>query len=84
MYTRDAQSRLDLLRLGKMGSLKVFMEGRLVGTLAATDRGLVAFAYDEAWLAEGFSISPFSLPLEPHVFLPRFQPLEGIFWRVRL
>jgi serine/threonine-protein kinase HipA len=55
------------------------MEGRLVGTLATTDKGLVAFAYDEAWLTEGFSISPLSLPLEPGVFLPRFQPFEGIF-----
>jgi HipA-like protein len=55
------------------------MEGRPVGTLAATDEGLIAFAYDETWLAEGFSISPFSLPLEPRVFLPHFQPFEGIF-----
>jgi serine/threonine-protein kinase HipA len=55
------------------------MEGRPVGTLATTNEGLVAFAYDEAWLAEGFSISPISLPLEPQVFLPRPQPLEGMF-----
>ena len=40
---------------------------------------LAAFEYDREWLAEGFSISPFSLPLEKKVFIPRMEPFDGIF-----
>lgn len=60
-------------------SLTVGLEGRQVGTLALTPDGLAAFAYDEAWLAEGFSISPFSLPLERRVFVPKLHPFDGLF-----
>ena len=41
--------------------LKVFYNDKLVGTLAKTPDRLVAFEYDNEWLATGFSISPFSL-----------------------
>jgi serine/threonine-protein kinase HipA len=44
--------------------LKVFYNDKLVGTLAKTPDRLVAFEYDSEWLAIGFSISPFSLPLQ--------------------
>lgn len=44
--------------------LKVFYNDKLVGTLAKTPDRLVAFEYDNEWLATGFSISPFSLPLQ--------------------
>ena len=37
------------------------------------------FEYDKEWLAEGFSISPFSLPLEQKVFIPRMDPFDGIW-----
>lgn len=30
---------------------------------------LAAFQYDREWLADGFSIIPFSLPLEQKVFM---------------
>ena len=40
---------------------------------------LAAFEYDSDWLAEGFSISPFSLPLEKKVFMPKIDPFEGLF-----
>ena len=59
-------------------SLEVHAFGRHVGTLALTD-ACAAFAYDAEWLASGFSISPFSLPLDNRVFLPRYQPFEGLF-----
>lgn len=45
-------------------SLKVKYGTRVVGTLALATNGKVAFSYDDEWLAAGFSISPFSLPLE--------------------
>ena len=59
--------------------LKVFYNDKLVGTLANTPDRLVAFEYDSDWLATGFSISPFSLPLQKKVYLPKFEPFEGLF-----
>ena len=37
-----------------------------------------AFEYDKEWLIDGFAISPFSLPLEQKVFIPKIDPFEGI------
>ena len=59
--------------------LKVFYNDKLVGTLAKTPDRFVAFEYDNEWLATGFSISPFSLPLQKKVYLPKFEPFEGLF-----
>lgn len=59
--------------------LKVFYNDRLVGTLAKTPDRLVAFEYDNDWLVTGFSISPFSLPLQKKVYLPKFEPFGGLF-----
>lgn len=56
-----------------MSSVKkaeVFYRERKVGTLAETRDRRIAFEYDGKWLEDGFSISPFSLPLEKKVFLP--------------
>lgn len=53
-----------------------------VGTLAIAPSHQVAFEYDEDWLKNGFSVSPFSLPLKKEVFLPSknyFQGLFGVF-----
>jgi serine/threonine-protein kinase HipA len=60
-------------------SLRVLLEGRIVGTLALTRENTVAFEYADEWLVEGFSISPLSLPLEKRVFLSNYQPFEGLF-----
>ena len=62
-----------------VNSLAVFYNGIKVGNLGMTDNGLTAFEYDEAWLINGFSISPLSLPLEKKVFVPRIDPFEGLF-----
>lgn len=70
--------RDDLLR-GGVTQLAVSLHGRRVGTLARTPDGRAAFEYDRAWLAEGFSISPISLPLEPGVFIPEADPFDGLF-----
>lgn len=59
--------------------LKVFYNNQLVGTLAKTSDRLVAFEYDSDWLNNGFSISPFSLPLVKKVFIPKFDPFGGLF-----
>jgi len=59
--------------------LRVLLGDRLVGRLAETSEGLTAFEYDTTWLAEGFSISPLSLPLESRVFIPTYTPFEGLW-----
>lgn len=59
--------------------LKVFYNDILVGTLAKTPERVVAFEYDSDWLIKGFSISPFSLPLNKKVFIPKYEPFEGLF-----
>lgn len=65
-------------------TLNVFAGDVQVGTLAMNDRYRVAFEYTDEWLANGFSISPFSLPLEKRVFVPSidipFDGLFGVFW----
>ncbi len=62
----------------------VFAGDVQVGTLAMYDRYRVAFEYTDEWIANGFSISPFSLPLEKKVFVPSidlpFEGLFGVFW----
>jgi len=60
-------------------SLQVYFKEQLVGTLAITVNKNVAFEYDDNWLTKGFSISPFSLPLEKKVFLPQKQYFDGLF-----
>lgn len=65
--------------MDRLNKLKVFYHDRPVGTLALYQNRLAAFEYDSDWLAEGFSISPFSLPLEKKVFMPKPDPFEGLF-----
>ncbi len=68
------------MRTGKV--LQVLYKGDLVGTLAMTANRRIAFAYEDGWIRDGFSISPFSLPLRKQVFFPvknYFQGLFGVF-----
>lgn len=60
-------------------SLRVLYRDRLVGTLALTREKKIAFEYAPEWLEDGFSISPFSLPLEKGVFLPSKPYFNGLF-----
>ena len=59
--------------------LEAFIGEQKVGTLALYKGRLVAFEYNEGWLREGFSISPFSLPLQKKVFIPKPDPFDGLF-----
>ena len=59
--------------------LKVNYDGKTVGTLALYKEHIAAFQYSEEWLAEGFSISPFSLPLKKQVFIPSKDYFDGLF-----
>lgn len=58
--------------------LNVFYKKRKVGTLATHEKQFTAFEYDKDWLIDGFSINPFSLPLEKRVFLPKIDPFIGL------
>lgn len=60
-------------------ALEVFFNDKKVGKLAILQNNLVAFQYNDKWLINGFSISPFSLPLEKKVFIPKIDPFEGLF-----
>lgn len=51
----------------------------IVGRLALTPENLMAFEYDLNWLRNGFSISPFKLPLEKKVFIANKEPFGGVF-----
>ncbi|MBE5916393.1 MAG: type II toxin-antitoxin system HipA family toxin [Pseudobutyrivibrio ruminis] len=65
--------------MDRVKKLDVFYHDRLVGTMALYNGILCAFEYSKEWLTEGFSISPFSLPLEKGVFMPKIDPFEGLF-----
>ena len=59
--------------------LDVYYENRLVGIMAPYQRFMTAFEYSPVWLADGFSINPFSLPLEPGVKISKADPFDGLF-----
>ena len=40
---------------------------------------IVAFEYDNEWLNNGFSISPYSLPLKKQVFIPKIEPFDCLY-----
>lgn len=65
--------------MDRVKSLTVRYEGEVVGTLALYRNHLVAFEYSAGWLANGFSISPFSMPLEKKLYMPKVDPFEGLF-----
>lgn len=62
-----------------IGHLVVKYHDRIVGELAETKDGFVAFQYSKDWLADGFAISPFSLPLDNKVYVPDKDVFEGVF-----
>lgn len=63
----------------QINKLDVFYNNKIVGRLAMTRDRLYAFEYDVEWLQNGFSISPFKLPLEKKVFVATRDPFDGNF-----
>ena len=49
--------------MDRLNKLDVYYHDQKIGTMALYQNRLAAFAYSDKWLQEGFSISPFSLPL---------------------
>ena len=65
--------------MNSIKQIEVIYATRVVGRLALTKEGLCAFEYAAEWLASGFSISPFELPLRSGVFVARPRPFDGGF-----
>ncbi len=59
--------------------IEVFLDGKKVGTIVPYQKRLTAFEYSDEWLRNGFSISPFSLPLQAGVKIAKTDPFDGIF-----
>jgi serine/threonine-protein kinase HipA len=59
--------------------VQVYYHNDLVGTLQQSANLICGFQYSSEWLRNGFSISPFSLPLEDRVFTPEPEPFSGLF-----
>lgn len=65
--------------MNNIKQIEVIYNGRIVGRLALTKVGLCAFEYAAEWLQNGFSISPFELPLRSGVFVAKPRPFDGGF-----
>ena len=61
-----------------MEKLNVLYNNTIVGYLAKYEDKYV-FEYDAEWIKNGFSISPFSLPLREGVFIPKNNVFNGFF-----
>ena len=61
--------------------IEVWMHGHQVGRLALTPQRpqTCAFEYTAEWLKDGFSISPFELPLTPGLKIAPYKPFDGHF-----
>lgn len=59
--------------------LEVYIHGKKAGRLGETPDARYAFEYDPDFLRNGFSISPFFLPLRQELFLARQVPFNGLF-----
>lgn len=59
--------------------LEVKYNGLTVGYLAEVQDGRIAFQYDSAWAKNGFSISPFSLPLSNQIYINGKDNFGGVY-----
>ncbi len=59
--------------------IEVSYQNQPVGKLALAPDRTCAFEYNRDWIGNGFSISPFHLPLKPGVMLARPTPFDGLF-----
>lgn len=65
--------------MGSLNRVEVWYRNQKAGLLALTHDGLCTFEYAEGFLANGFSISPFELPLQKRVFVAKHHPFGGGF-----
>ena len=60
-------------------AIRILYDSMLVGILTTTNREVAVFEYDQDWLTNGFSISPFELPLESGFINAKENPFYGLF-----
>ena len=60
-------------------SLKIKIGNSLLGRMILSDKNLCVFEYAPEFLEDGFSISPFYLPLKQGAFTARSEPFGGLF-----
>ena len=68
--------------IARIRKLTVKYNDRIVGYLAQLEDDSIAFQYDDTWIKNGFSISPFSLPLSTKIYQSGkdfFGGLYGVF-----
>ncbi len=67
--------------MSEISKIEVWMNGCQVGTMALTPYRpqCCAFEYTVGWLKNGFSISPFELPLTAGLKIANYHPFEGLF-----
>ncbi len=60
---------------------KLFVKynGREVGVLSQIDEEQIAFQYAREWVENGFSISPFSLPLSREIYINKKRVFDGLY-----
>lgn len=63
----------------KINKVDVYYNDIKVGTIAQVDHYHIAFEYDHQWLIDGFSISPFSLPLKDKVYVCEKNTFDGVY-----
>lgn len=59
--------------------LTVKIDNKAVGQLAINEKQRCVFEYAAEWIKNGYSISPFHLPLRTGVFEADYDPFEGLF-----
>lgn len=59
--------------------LHIKLNNKYLGRLLIGNNGNTLFEYDSQWLTNGFSISPFYLPLKAGVFEAKHEPFSGLF-----
>lgn len=65
--------------IADVNKIEVWMNNRIVGRMGLTSDALCAFEYHSEWLSNGFSISPFELPLTPGLKFAKRRPFDGGF-----
>jgi serine/threonine-protein kinase HipA len=60
-------------------SINIFMNSQAVGRMGLSPERLCVFEYAPEFLLNGFSISPFYLPLRAGIFTARREPFDGLF-----
>ena len=65
--------------MNKVDLLQVFLNGERAGRIALTPEGLCAFEYDVSWLKNGYSLSPYFLPLKSGLMIAKSGPFRGNF-----